>query len=1043
MRMSGSLRYVLVCLAVTLVVGVSAVRAAEPVRGAEGAKVFGTMAEEEGPDALAQAILHTYHGPDGAAQIEGLGMAVAMKPDLAQAVLDAIAESGAPDEGLIRAHLLVEVGIGPADTRAGRYGRGSYRTKRSKEQHCLVDPLVQRASRLLDDGDPFVRALAEWAINIRVANDNEARYLRMRTGLSVREWPKENPPEWFLKWYALSASNYLELDYARQGIDRDAHRTTADLLQSAREIAEQAAGPTAHIGADPEVKTARQEVEAAVQSLTSYAGKNPDDLTGQRRRWLRVRHAARELVMLNPAVDFSRIACIARHSGRKHLVPASSRASDHRPGGDIYVQNGLDPDAPARALIGDRLDQGHVQDMDLWWDGDRIVFAHSEQSRWGDRDANGFMGGVMWDYGSEPTHLYEIKVDGTGLRQLTDHERFCDMEPAYLPDGDIVFASGRSMGSTHCGSWFNGHHRFYCTPNLYRIDPETREIKRISYNKDEDRYPHVTNDGRIVYMRWDYQERGFGPTQPLWILNPDGTMNDNLYKAHTQEPRTLRDPRAVIGSHHLVAIGCGHHEHIEGALALIDPDAGRNGYDAMQYVTPNCSPTEAGYGPFETVPEGGVQDHYGLYTTPFGLSKDSFLVGYAYRAPGSTAFATYYVDVWGNKELIRRDPIFHVVVPLPLKARRRPPQIPSPVDPQKNHALVYVSDVYNDLPGVEKGEVKYIRILERLPWFDPEKGVHTGIQWGLFGYRQFGYWTEAQTRIVGTVPVKEDGSAYFKVPTNMAVWFQALDENRMEVRRMRTQVEFQPGEFRGCVGCHETKAIAGPETNHLVSRALSGEPATPEPPPWGDTEVMDFESMIQPILQAHCVKCHGAQKPKAGLNLTANRDKYGYMQSYRSLLGVGPDEPTPTNAGGVIIDGVRIEHHREAEREFLHSLHRADHFMPEGALLCLSNFKAGTEITRPRQFGSYRSPLIRQLLDDPEHRKVKNKISPAEWETLVTWVDVNAPYYGTHLRYAGRTREGHILESVRVKLDPPFKRGEKGFEIVECSPKVAEDAPRD
>jgi hypothetical protein len=290
---------------------------------------------------------------------------------------------------------------------------------------------------------------------------------------------------------------------------------------------------------------------------------------------------------------------------------------------------------------------------------------------------------------------------------------------------------------------------------------------------------------------------------------------------------------------------------------------------------------------------------------------------------------------------------------------------------------------------------------------------------------------------VGTVPVAEDGSAYFKVPTNMAVFFQALDENKLEVRRMRTHVEFQPGEFRGCIGCHETRAIAAPETNHLVSRAVLGEPAMPEPPPWGDTEVMDFEDMIQPIFQAHCIRCHGAEKPKAGLNLTTHRDKYGFMQSYRSLLGVGPDEPTPNNVGPATIDGILIERHPEAERHFHRTGRQEEFFMPEGSLLCLSNWWAGTEITQPRQFGSYRSPLIRQLLDDPEHRKVSSKFTPAEWETLVTWIDVNAPYYGTHLRYVGSSRKtGWILESVEVRLDPPFKKGEKGFDIVPCPPKV-------
>ena len=65
--------------------------------------------------------------------------------------------------------------------------------------------------------------------------------------------------------------------------------------------------------------------------------------------------------------------------------------------------------------------------------------------------------------------------------------------------------------------------------------------------------------------------------------------------------------------------------------------------------------------------------------------------------------------------------------------------------------------------------------------------------------------------MIGTVPLEADGSAYFKVPVDQAVYFQLLDENQMELRRMRSFISFQPGEQRACVGCHETKAVAPPD----------------------------------------------------------------------------------------------------------------------------------------------------------------------------------------------------------------------------------------
>ena len=67
-------------------------------------------------------------------------------------------------------------------------------------------------------------------------------------------------------------------------------------------------------------------------------------------------------------------------------------------------------------------------------------------------------------------------------------------------------------------------------------------------------------------------------------------------------------------------------------------------------------------------------------------------------------------------------------------------------------------------------------------------------------------WTPVE--VLGTVPVEADGSAHFRVPVDTPVYFQLLDENYMELRRMRSFISFQPGEQRGCVGCHESKAVA-------------------------------------------------------------------------------------------------------------------------------------------------------------------------------------------------------------------------------------------
>jgi len=364
-----------------------------------------------------------------------------------------------------------------------------------------------------------------------------------------------------------------------------------------------------------------------------------------------------------------------------------------------------------------------------------------------------------------------------------------------------------------------------------------------------------------------------------------------------------------------------------------------------------------------------------------------------------------------------------------VRKRPKPPAPSSIADPEADHAVCYLADVNRDMAGVEPGTVRYLRISERLQWFFDKSNNIGAIRWtpGTQHSRNFGYWTWSPTRVIGTVPVEEDGSAYFKVPAGLAVYFQALDENMMEIRRMRSHIEFKPGEHRSCVGCHETKEYTPRSGSTPVRLALRREPSLPKPPPWGNTEIVGYEELIQPIMNKHCVECHDGKNAKTDLDLTDSRDPYGFVQSYRSLFGISKDTPTPLGEG-----------YREAYADIptlqrnegrLYETLRKQIYGGEG-LLSLSNHMSGPEVTQPKQFGSHRSRLVLSLLDDEVHKKSVS-LSDDEWETLVTWVDANAPYSSTYFQYF--TPEGKLLPKprrVNIKLAPPFGRGEKAYRIV-------------
>ena len=662
-------------------------------------------------------ILAAFETRAAEAEIQQLGNALVASPENAVAVLDALAARQSVEADSVGAELLYAIAT------------------RVDGRRLTDDPgwreFGEKSVVLLDHEDPFVRCIAAWAL-IGVRDANQGTQLDRET------------QEWIAKCRALEPERSIESDFVLQAFALGQHRTAQALSQSVPEIlgrARQAASyarPSDGTDRRERIVVALEKLEKAYGSLADR--EHPTDLLEQRKWWMAVRRAARDVVMAGPDVDFEQVVFFKAHvrTEGNHpdcLVQNHGRPKERPPGGDVFVQSGIRPTAPARPLIAGQLGPGHVQDMDLWWDADRLVFSYVRQPYWGNVQSTwgnvswrngprvtvfdhvvGFRDGTFWENGSEPTHLYEINLDGAGLRQLTDDNLYCDREPAYLPNGDVVFSSDRGCGASQCGAAPLAYSDF-ALPNLFRVSADGLNVQRLTYNKDVDRYPHCLNNGLIGYMRWDYQERHWQWPHALWTIRPDGTMNDGLYKVHFNDPQSVREPRSIPGSQKLVVLACGHHSPPEGAVAVVDPTRGANNPMGMRYVTPSVSPLEGGMGSSPTVAAGGVSDRGGFYKTPWPLSENGFLVSYAYHFPRNTAYAAYYIDVWGNKELIHRDPAMDVLCLMPVRRRPTPPMPPANADPELNHAVCYLDDVNRDMPGVESGTVKYLRISERLQWF--------------------------------------------------------------------------------------------------------------------------------------------------------------------------------------------------------------------------------------------------------------------------------------------------------------------------------------
>jgi hypothetical protein len=819
---------------------------------------------------------------------------------------------------------------------------------RIAEGNRLTAPLAELAGNLLQHEDPFVRGLAEWGISIKVGGENNGQAAR---------WHGEGTPSWFSTWQGLSQTRRREADWVRQAVGLGIHRDAKALADSIAEMVRRA-------------ERMQSDWAAGSSTLADQLGKLRD-LRDQCRQstvpheiWLEARRHLRAIVLANPAIDFEGLVFVKQFAPHTVRNITRSYSWKHKPGGDICVLPDLREDVPVHAVVRNRLGPGYVWGLDLWWDADRVVFGYARQPNWppGVDTANFTDEGrnvFLLRKQHEPLHLFEVSLDGSPPRQLTDHPYWSDFEPTYCANGDIVFASDRCGRAAECGNDTYDH----TNPNLYILPADGSGPQQWTDSKDIDRYPHSLDDGRIAYTHWEYQERHFMEVHALWTARPDGTMADALFKHHMRAPLGLRDTRSIPGSRKLVSIATGHHTFAYGPVVIVDPARGMNNAAGLRIVTPGVKPQE---GPMagQPVTNGGVLDRGGLYQTPWALSESCFLVSYSYARPNCTApagadsngFGIYLIDTYGNRELIHRDPLLSCAFPIPLRKRPRPPIVPDIRTRTNGDATCYVADVYDGLDGIPRGTIHYLRVSQHVGWpFDARRGQMDYIP-GNAGSRRIDFQSWSPVRVIGTVPVESDGSACFTVPADTGIYFQALDERHMEVRRMRSVVSLKSGELRGCTGCHESRGGA-PATGLSIPAASLHEPTRPKPPPWGSDRLLGYEWLIQPILDRHCVECHGREKPDGGIDLTATRAKDGLYQSFRTMFGRLPD--------GKATDPVLVA--------------------------CSDRF-SNADVTKPKQFGSHKSLLVRVLIDDKLHRQ-KVKLGDREWISLVTWIDANAPYH--------------------------------------------------
>ena len=265
--------------------------------------------------------------------------------------------------------------------------------------------------------------------------------------------------------------------------------------------------------------------------------------------------------------------------------------------------------------------------------------------------------------------LYEIGVDGTGLRRLTNCPDSEDTEPCYLPNGRIAFTTSRENRFVQCGDWAKAL-------GIYTIAPDGSDARKVTDTKEGEFYPSVLEDGRLIYMRWEYVMKAFNNVQYLWTVYPDGTRAQLAYGDHfafSPGPQSFIEPRQIPGTSKIVTTATSHHGSGGGSICVVDLKHNRGGPQGFLNLTP-----EVGY-PELTFFQW--QSDAGWYLSPWPLSEKFFLVSYTPEIYHKTnSYAIYLMDAFGNKELIYRDKNLACYSPIPLRPRPQPTVLPGDAD---------------------------------------------------------------------------------------------------------------------------------------------------------------------------------------------------------------------------------------------------------------------------------------------------------------------------------------------------------------------------
>ena len=728
-------------------------------------------------------------------------------------------------------------------------------------------------------------------------------------------------------------------------------------------------------------------VEAKVlDELGAKLAKTPvKDTTARYALYEQAYELSRRISFRNPLLDFERIIFLGRRMpATRHMCP-QQYGFVGTPGGGVFVLDKAFSQKPTlRKVLGDTkiskgrtrgklLSSGAFEGFELDWDARTVYFAWTEAQtgnqqpykpgdQWFPRAKFTYTSRGASYWSPESTyHIFSAGIDpvtgtydaGT-LVQLTDGS--CnDLDPCVLPSGRIVFMSERRGGYGRC------HGAQFPSYTLHAMMANGSDIIPLSYHETNEWHPSVTNEGMIIYTRWDYIDRDADIAHHPWICYPDGRDSRSYHGNYPENNPKVRPCmemhcRAIPGSHKFVAVATPHHGLFYGSMVLVDQ---RVRDDRRCSQVKRITPHE----PFAEAEGSWARYAYG---SPWPLSEDFHLCVHNPGKGGrfSGRHDLYLVDTFGNRIHLATLPDgLNCLDPIPLRPRKRPPVIPvrtqqaradRPSGVPDAKATISVMNVYEaEFPFSKGTKIKSLRVIQLHPkstfhMFNPEVGLGKG----------------SLTRsILGTVPVARDGSCHFEAPVGALIYFQALDENGLAVQSMRSGAYAHKGEQLVCIGCHEDKHKQINRPRNPIAMRKAPVKLKPEFP--DATVPLTFPRLVQPVLDRHCVKCH-AKKDKAPDLSGKKISELGWSESYWSLA---PFAWSMADNGG----GACRRHARLVPRGDGWVVNKRSYSIPG---------KVGARVSK-----------LLALLRKGHH---KVKLPAEDMHRITLWLDANSVFYGAY-----------------------------------------------